>query len=227
MAGGSFLSRLRSGAIRSVEELKAEFKAAAKESHPDTGGAPSAEDFLRLRRDYEAALRELAQAAPPSRASGYAGDAADATPGVADPCRTDPFSALEALLKRDFPKEPKHAQELRRYAVARLRARAALSAAEERGGSLFDAFEAALLELRRRDPALFRRCRLLLSDLVAAQREESAERLAALRMELRRLAAPPSLGRPEGGAGQSGGGRVEEAVADFLKLLAYWKSNKA
>ncbi len=57
------------GEISSVEELKTAFKDLAKRTHPDLAeGDGDAEAFVRVRRDYEAALLELSAPRPASRA---------------------------------------------------------------------------------------------------------------------------------------------------------------
>ena len=198
----SLRRRIRDGLIGSVEELKAEFKAQAKRTHPDLAGSGAAEDFLRLRRDYEAALRALSA---PASATGA---------GVED----DPFVALGLLLKRGFPKVPRHDKERLRYGYQRIRARASLGALNEEAGPLFDRFEEELFSLKETDARGFRTAMRLTADIVAARLRGTEALLAALRMELARRAAPLALGRPPGGSGD--GKNLGPATTAFLKLLA-------
>ncbi len=211
----SLRKRIQGGLISSIEELKAAFKAEAKLTHPDLAGADAAEDFVRLRRDYDAALRALAlEARPASRSSPGAaesdGDSGNREGG-------DPFAALELLLKRGFPKAPRHDKERLRYAYARMRARARLRALDEEAPVLFDRFEAELFALKETDGRDFRATVGLFADLVAARKDGSAALLAARRMELGRRSSPLVLGAASPSASDK---PLGSAAAAFLGLLA-------
>ena len=52
-----FVESIMDGSIGSVEELKAAYKTAAKKTHPDLADGAGHEAFLRLRAEYERALR--------------------------------------------------------------------------------------------------------------------------------------------------------------------------
>jgi hypothetical protein len=126
--------RVRAGDIVTTAELKAEFRALAKLSHPDLAGPEAAAAFVRLRAEYDAALRDFVRR----------GRAASGT-GGSD--RGAFLAELVALLKRGFPKRPRHEKERLRYEAPRRRARAALASRDEALAASWDAFEAALLEL--------------------------------------------------------------------------------
>lgn len=198
-----FTRRVRSGELRSLEELKAQFKALARETHPDTASAADAAErtaaFVALRRDYERALAELGGTAPGARA----GDAFHGPPPSGG--SGDWISALEGLLKRGFPKEGRHDKERQRYRVALARARSALGALGPGAPAAFDAFAAELGAQREaRAPAAETALRLF-RDIVAARRAASrgaatgaGAAAAAAAFELRRVAAGPILAAPDG-----------------------------
>lgn len=201
--------RVLDGSISSVEELKAYFKARAKETHPDLADG-GAEDFVRLRRDYEDALRMLGRSVH-ARATGTE---TDGGPGMS---AADPFAAAEILLKRGFPKIPRHRQEALRYAFARIGFLEALGQLGEGAPELFAAFEEEALR-GRGTPAAEEALRILRSVLRCAASRVPAEREAA-RFELARASPAPALG-PSGGAAANGAsGTIGPEAAAFLAAL--------
>jgi hypothetical protein len=206
----SLRKRIQDGLIVSVEELKAAFKAEAKRTHPDLAGADAAEAFLRLRRDYEAALRTLAKSSPA---------ASDRTSAAAPPegAYGAPFATLDLLLKRGFPKRPRHDKERLRYAYARIRARAALHVLGEGAERLFDDAEEELLGLKEKDDRDFRATVILLTDIVAAKLDGNESLIAAVRMELGRRSAATALGAPAARPAEDR--PLGKASAAFLRLL--------
>jgi hypothetical protein len=115
-----FVRRIKSGEIESIDALKSEFKALAKLSHPDlrepgAGG----DEFARLRDEYETALRDFVK----HRFGGRPGkDGSQAGGGAHDgPLPDEAWVSLALLLKRGFPKVPRHEKEILRYEYARWR----------------------------------------------------------------------------------------------------------
>lgn len=217
----SLRKRIQEGQIDSLEALKAEFKAAAKLTHPDLAGAGTEDAFLRLRRDYEAALRELALGPVNPAARSSSGRDPSVRTSEADYAR--PFAALELLLKRGFPKQPRHDKERLRYAYARIRARAALSSLDDEAGRLFDAAEQELLALKETDRGDFKATLRLFSDIVSARLDGTAALVAAVRMDLDRRSAPTALGLSAADERRAADGDVKglgPATAAFLRLLA-------
>ncbi len=188
-----FARRIRDGDIGTPEELKAEFKAMAKATHPDLAGPGFAHEFIRVREEYESALRDfgrhrfgIRRPAPRERdRQGKAGEAAHA--GSADA-----FAAIGLLRKRGFPKLPRHRKETLRYEYARWCCRRALTGLGE-SPAAFDRFEAALLDLRSRDdPALDRALRYL-DALVEYAALGLPELRTALLLDLSALRADPAM----------------------------------
>ncbi len=170
-----FIRLIEAGIIETEAALKSEFRARALETHPDQAQADDrGAAFIRLKAEYEVALRYLAPPVrdSPSHGSGSApGTASGRAPSRA-PGRTrydrDLFYAdLSALLKAGFPKVPRHDRERRKYARLRLLVLSSLEALDEalaeagpRGPASrssapgigvregFSAFEAELLALR-------------------------------------------------------------------------------
>lgn len=158
---------IKSGEIDSVSALKTEFKILAKSHHPDLAGpGADGEGFVGLRREYELALRNFDY-----HRFGFRPD----RPGEAlDPGALG--ATLAALLKRGFPKTPRHEKEASRYEYLAYAARAQANARREGGGELFREFERELLGLRARDGRSFRRAMGLLGDII----EQGERPLAAL-----------------------------------------------
>ncbi len=220
-----FTRRVRSGEIRSLDELKAQFKALARETHPDTAGAADAAErtaaFVALRRDYERALAELGGTIPGAAAAGPAESAGSGTTGGAG----DWIGALEALIKRGFPKEGRHDKERQRYRVALARARSSLSALGPGAPAAFDAFAAELAAQKEAGAEAAETALRLFRDIVAARRAASRgapadAAAAAAAFELRRVSAGPILAAPDAAAdGDSGAERIGEAATAFLGLI--------
>lgn len=147
-----FARRIRDGAIRTPGDLKTEFKALAKAYHPDLAGQAAGEEFIRVRSEYESALRNFEvhrfRTRPKSVRRGDAGGAdtpsAGAAPGV--------FAALAVLRKRGFPKKPRHEKERYRYEYARYRFETALGELGEGFKTPLEDIEGSLIELRFADP---------------------------------------------------------------------------
>lgn len=139
--------RIKAGEIASVPALKSEFKALAKSHHPDLRGpGASGADFIGLRAEYEIALRNFEL-----HRFGFRPPADERAFDPAGLGRT-----LAALLKRGFPKTPRHEKEKARYEYYRYLARNQLNAAGEGRWELFEAFERALSAARKNDPPSFR-----------------------------------------------------------------------
>ena len=139
-----FVRLIKSGEIATVSDLKSEFKALAKLTHPDLLGPEAAgDDFVSLRAEYEAALRDFVK-----HRFGAAGSRAAS---IFD--RRDFYVALLALFKRGFPKEPRHEKERQRYDYCKYLVRAQLDAWDFGYAALFDEFESALIARKRSSPS--------------------------------------------------------------------------
>lgn len=160
-----FVRRIKSGEIESVDELKSEFKALAKLSHPDLAGAGSKDDFARLREEYEAALRDFRKHRFGARAeAGATGAEADSASHSAPSAVGDEaWGCLAIMLKRGFPKDPRHEKERLRYDYARWRLEEALGA---EAAARFRACESELLAGRGRGDPLLAAELALLGDLI-------------------------------------------------------------
>lgn len=119
-----FVKKIKSGEIDSVEELKSEFKELAKLTHPDlrasgAGGSAGAE-FAAIKDEYDAALRDFqrhrfgARRAGPGEGQEPVNESHNAPGAVSDAA----WACLELLLKRGFPKRPRHEKEKLRYEYA-------------------------------------------------------------------------------------------------------------
>jgi hypothetical protein len=201
---------IASGAVASVAQLKAAFKAEAKRLHPDLSSGDGA-DFVRLRRDYEAALAAVV-AGGPAAPAGSAGSAG--TGNATDGAASSLAAGLGRLLKRGWPKEPRHAKERLRYRQARLGFLAAAAAGGTDGRFL--AAEAALLAAGT-GTAATEEVVLWLSDWRRAVALPSGgvrqAALAALGYALRRRAS----GGVAAPAGEASGDRAETAAG-----AGYW-----
>lgn len=194
-----FVRRIKSGEIASVEGLKSEFKTLAKLSHPDVAG-PGADhgDFAALRDEYEVALRDFERHRFGARSGGGASGFRGASAGAArsgtpadEALAREAWPCLAILLKRGFPKSPRHEKERLRYEYARWRLEGALGPSMT---SLFEDCEAELLDMKAaRSPAL--KPALGLLHLLIAYREKG---LSAMRTEivltLGSLRADPRVG---------------------------------
>lgn len=201
MSGGNpFIRGIVDGSIGSVEELKAAFRAEAKRAHPDLSDGGGGHDaFLKLRADYERALRELGRGAErPAAAETRADAAAGAVPA-------DAPGALDGLLKRGFPKRPRHKKEALRYGAARVRAGSGLRARDESLPALLDAMERELLD---GPPAHAEAVLSFLRAWIAAESSGVAAAAAAAAMELGKLFPPTPLGA--GGPDAAAPGTVGE-----------------
>jgi hypothetical protein len=199
-----FVRRIRSGEIESVEDLKSEFKELAKLTHPDLreSGDRDGAEFAAARAEYEAALRDFEKHRFGARLD--RGGRGPASAGGSDegPLSDAAWLCLELLLKRGFPKVPRHEKERLRYEYARWRFARELG---PRRAELFGEFESDLLDMRALGSAALAPATELLRDLV----EYRIAGLAAMRthvvLSLGRLKADP---------------RVEPAVLAFAGLLA-------
>jgi hypothetical protein len=196
----NFVRRVKSGEIASVSQLKSEFKALAKLSHPDLSGA-GGEDFMRLRAEYEAALRgfELYRFGPPRGKAGKAGREDGAAPSL-----EGAFDALARLMKRGFPKTPRHDKEKERYEQIRRRLLSELDATEPSWGPAFASFEEELIALKGSGSPAFDAALLLLSGILDYRKTRLPALLSANEIAL------DALGRM---------GRQGEALAGFPALL--------
>jgi hypothetical protein len=132
-----FVRRIKNGEIGSIEDLKSEFKALAKLCHPDLLG-PGAEggEFASIRQEYETALADFER---------HRFGARDARAEAPDAAPEDVWPRLALLIKRGFPKVPRHEKETLRYEYARWRLARSLDGELRR---LFVACESELLGLR-------------------------------------------------------------------------------
>lgn len=211
-----FIRGIDDGDITTEGELRSAFRAQALATHPDLGGgndgSAAGNDFMRVRTEYEAAVRYLARPAgdprgAPSRSAASAGFD-----------RGLFYADLAILIKAGFPKRPRHDQERRKYSRLRLNLRSSLSrlAAETLADPLgaFDAFEAALFSLRDsgNDEAtvIVDRVRSLLEDMIDYEACGLTPLRAAIAIEYSRLRV--LLGTELGGSG-------EEALLAFLGAL--------
>lgn len=138
-----FVRRIKSGEIGSIDELKSEFKTLAKLSHPDIAGEGADQgDFVALRSEYEAALRDFQK-----HRFGAASRSINASVSMPDSAymSDEAWPCLAILLKRGFPKSPKHEKEALRYEYAKWRLSEALGPAL---AVVFGDCEAELLLLR-------------------------------------------------------------------------------
>jgi hypothetical protein len=192
-AGNRFARLIRSGEIGSVEELKAAFRAEARESHPDLKG-PEADGtaFIAVRDEYEAALANFERHRFGARSAepGALGSAAAEGPGAADP--RELWACLALLLKRGFPKEPRHEKERLRYEYAAWRFSRALAPAEREA---FASWEESLRSLRRNDARAFALLYALLGELLEYALCGVDAMRVSLVIGLGRLGADPRFGR--------------------------------
>lgn len=150
-----FARKIKSGEIGSIEELKSEFKELAKLTHPDLSAGEGTEGaFVAVRAEYEAALRDFEKHRFGARGEAWGtarGEAQGARPqdapssGPTSTLSDSAWPCLELLLKRGFPKRPRHEKEALRYEYARWRLEQALG--NERA-ELFRAFESSLLDMK-------------------------------------------------------------------------------
>lgn len=195
-----FVRGIQNGTIASIEDLKSAYKTAAKQTHPDSAAAEASgsgdgraaesghEAFLRLRIEYEHALKELSRSAA-------ARDAApddDEKPAYATAVG-DPYAALALLLKRGFPKTPRHKKENERYRYVRLRARSALAKLDTALPILFDAMEKEMIAQGDSRKEADATALGLMMDFLKAKRTGSAALETAVRMECARTFPPVSL----------------------------------
>lgn len=209
-----FARRIRSGEIDRVEELKSEFKALAKATHPDLAGPGAAGGaFAALRGEYEDALRDFVSLR-------YGGPAADSGAALAFDRRAL-YADLARLLARGFPKSPRHDKERSRYERERFLVRSRLRAWNAAYPALLEAFEAAMLDLRasgsieRFDEAL-----ALLASVLEYHASGVAASRAVIAWDFARLRAWGEASGAAPGAGErrptSAGG---DELCDFLGIL--------
>lgn len=190
-----FARRIRAGEIDSPEALASEFRVLAKATHPDLAG-PGADpsEFVQVRAEYEAALRDFERHRFGARRDGSRPEPrAEADEGAGD---ERAWSALALLLKRGFPKNPRHEKERARYRYALWRFERELPALGGEAARRFEAFAAALGALKETEPVEARRVVALLGELLEYRRA----RIEALRTSLahglealRRRAVDPAL----------------------------------
>lgn len=214
-----FTRGVRDGRIRTVAQLKSEFKAQARAIHPDTASETEAAArtaaFVGLRKDYERALADLGNSAAET------GDGAGRKSRRPGP--SDWIPALEGLLKRGFPKEPRHEKETARYRQALVRARSALASLGADAEAAFDAFETELLGSAAVSRGETGRSMVLFGELLSAARRKNAAAIAAAEFGLRKASPAPALSGS--GTGQTARrdaeseGRIGPAAARFLAIL--------
>jgi len=197
-----FIRAVDDGEITTEGELRSAFRALALATHPDLGaggdGSAAGREFMRVRGEYEAAVLYLARGAGSKRGGASRGGAS------ASFDRGLFYADLSALLKAGFPKRPRHDQERRKYARLRLNLRSSLARLEPLTLAdplpVFDAFEAALLELKDAGTedcsALVGRIRSLLEDMIAYEACGLTPLRAAIAIEYSALRA--SLGTEQG-----------------------------
>ncbi|MFZ4616546.1 MAG: hypothetical protein ACOYM2_10180 [Rectinemataceae bacterium] len=165
-----FVASIRSGDIDSILDLKAAFRERALATHPDLAG-PAADDgaFIAVRAEYEAALANFERHRFGSRAkAASSGDSRDTGHGASSAGAYTLWACLALLLKRGFPKEPRHEKEGLRYAYALWRFRGTLRGLDAEGSALasFDAAQGPLLELGKSDRATLDLLRNFLGELI-------------------------------------------------------------
>lgn len=163
-----FVRKIKSGDIDSIGELKSEFKELAKRTHPDLqDGAEAGLEFVAVRAEYEAALRDFEKhrfGASRGGAQGRDVPRGEGEGGPAEgPLSDSAWLCLELVLKRGFPKVSRHEKQRLRYEYACWRLSQALG--EERG-SLFGAFESELLDLKAFGSGAYAPTLLLLRDFI-------------------------------------------------------------
>ncbi|MBN1243280.1 MAG: hypothetical protein JXA15_11315 [Spirochaetales bacterium] len=190
-----FARRIRDGEIDSPEALASEFRALAKATHPDLAG-PGADpqEFVRVRAEYETALRDFERHRFGSRKAGAEAESERGGSFAAESFRA--WTALGLLLKRGFPKEPRHEKERLRYEYALWRLARELPALGEDAARRFGPFAAAMSVLKGSSPAETRRVVALLRELLEYRRTgiEALRTSIAHGLEtLRRSPLDPSL----------------------------------
>ncbi|MFA6505863.1 MAG: hypothetical protein WCT14_07185, partial [Treponemataceae bacterium] len=182
-----FVRGILDGSIGSLEDLKAAYKTEAKLTHPDLAEVVGHEEFLNLRKEYEHALKELDRGARKSKTDGAGDERPTYATGMGDP-----YAALELLLKRGFPKTPRHQKEILRYRNVRLRARSALSKIDSALPRLFDAMEKELIDAEGFRLEAAKTVLALLTDYLKAKRTHADALETAVRMECARTFPPVS-----------------------------------
>ena len=199
-----FARRIRAGKIRTLEELKSEFKSLAKETHPDLAGFGATETFVQAREEYESALRNFERHRFGARGRRNSGDLAPGGAGRNFDAVPAAFAALAILRNRGFPKSPRHEKERLRYEYALYRCALALERLGEGRGEGLETVGRLLLELRSLEP---RAVQAVLRHLDALA-EYSAKRLPAMRTAL--ILASKALGSDS---------RIPGEVSRFLAEL--------
>ncbi len=206
-----FARRIRDGAIRTPGDLKTEFKALAKAYHPDLAGHAAGEEFIRVRSEYESALRNFevhrfrTRTKPfrPGHTGGADTPSVGAVPGV--------FAALAVLRKRGFPKKPRHEKERYRYEYARYRFETALGELGEGFRTPLEEIEGSMIDLRSGHPESLASVLSYLDALT----DYSARGLPAMRTFLARqsssLQSDPRI--PES---------IKLLLAELSRALALW-----
>jgi curved DNA-binding protein CbpA len=199
-----FVRRIRRGDIQSVRELKSEFKELAKRTHPDLRGPGSRDgaeaEFVAARAEFEAALRDfekhrfgargVREEAERRRRDGGRSDA-DGALDADGPVSEEAWSCLSLLLKRGFPKTPRHQKELLRYEYARWRLEQALGGT---GAALFGLFESDLLDRKAAGGKGLDSVLELLRDLIDYRYRGLTPMRTNVVLRLGRLRADPEVG---------------------------------
>jgi hypothetical protein len=192
-----FIRKIKSGEIDTIEELKSEFKELAKRTHPDLRG-PGARigaeaEFVAVKDEYEAALRNFERHRFGARRarSGGAPETYYESHNAPGAMSDASWACLALLLKRGFPKAPRHEKEKLRYEYAVWRLAEEL---DPESRSRFASCEGELLLAKASgDPALEAEL-----DLLRLLLDFRALGLAPMRTEIvmamGRLAANPSVG---------------------------------
>ncbi len=178
MMTNRFAKKIRSGEIDTEGQLKSEFKALAKELHPDIAGEGFQAEFVRVRQEYESALGDFDR----HRFGASAKDSAH-KPKPAKSGSGMLFAELFLLLKRGFPKTARHEKERLRYQYAIWRFRNALAALGSETPSRFDAFHRAILVLRTGNKAGLDTVLRMLYDLVEYKRRPLSPLRTAIEIE--------------------------------------------
>lgn len=209
-----FVQAIRAGSIDSIDDLKAAFRELALATHPDladSGGERAAEAFIAVRAEYESALANFERHRfGASRREGLGG-VADGLGRAAHVDGAELWACLSLLLKRGFPKEPRHEKEILRYEYARWRFRGALAARDRADPAmsrnsepshgivadspgLFDAAEEELLLIKKTYPASLAAFLAFLGHLAEQASEGHPAMRVALVRELDALRIAPGLG---------------------------------
>ncbi len=200
-----FAKKIKSGEIDTEEQLKSEFKALAKELHPDIAGDSFHAEFIRVRQEYESALGDFDR----HRFAAKPKDSGTSNKSQKN-AKTDLFGELFLLLKRGFPKTVRHEKERLRYQYAVWRFRNAVSTLGGENQARFEAFQRELLAMKTEDEFRFKKIMAILYDLVEHDRKPLSPLRTTIELEYDAL----RIAEPMGFEAQSFLGRLVAELGD-------------